>query len=1066
MKSTLLTAPDFFALEAELLNRIGAAKKADPLTPVLVVAPTNRLLWRIRRALLENGQAFLNLGLLNHRQLAQEILRSAGSAAPGVADEALLGGLLSETLASLPRPGLLVRYARSYPGALASLRDTLTHLREANIDAAAAAPVLKGDELAGIYRAYEKAIGVLETRHNLTDAAGLARRAAEAAPGAPLLAHAAALLHYGAYDLVQVHLDLLAAAGKSAPLTLLIPGVSKGPAARYTEHFLETPLARLAEKETFSCSSDSWLGERFSALYDETAAPQALPERSWPEVATVAGARAEITFAARKCLTLHREGVPLSRIGVIARSLEMYGPLLETVFGAFGVPFHTSWSRPLASAPQTQAFLRLLETLEKDLARTPLFAALAAGARPADLAFPNPLSLSRLDRAACEARISGDLADWTERLPGWTARQEDEHHTSYDLRRDAKILAEIARRLDQERALWQACHTWEAHAAFLEDLSSRWIPDAGAEGPTGTILMKIRSVTALADVAKDKKNRAVSPAEARAHLARALAAAQEPASPLDREGVAVLDVMQARGLLFDRLILLGLSSNQWPRRTHPDPFLSDTLRRRLAETLDVWLPSEEQAREEERLLLALTLSSSKSPPTLVIPRADDAGRARAPATLLREIARVSCGQPESERLLDKALVIPTDPARQAAEAAERPGLTTESEAALIAADAPDAPRRVTALAGRLDLATPLFLRSLSHAEAVGQWSPQDLRYDGETGAPPGPPRALTASRAKELGSCPLKYFFRYVLNLPESAADPDDFLPADEAGTGTHDALAWLYGHLAAQNAFPVRGVADVWRLAARFLPEAFDAHLGKRLSGIAARFPVYWRWYRGTWLAAVGAFVRWDLERLAATHAVPRFEEEELSRETEIPTPSGPQRIALKGKLDRIDEHEDGSLQLFDYKTGRRIQELTKLGDLRKGKEMQLPLYFFLAQAAFPSRRILPPGILGVGPAHPYPNPTEENPRSVAFLDVDPQDEKTLAALGKALSTLDRLAREGTFPMNPDRHCSWCDYEPACRRSHPPSVERVATATGYASYWDLKRPSAKNPALAPRAKK
>lgn len=1058
--ATLVTAADFFALEAELFARIDALKEEAPLGPLLVVAPSNRMLWRIRRALLEGDRACLGLRLLNHRQLAAETVRAAGGEAPQAADPSLLAAALGRAIAGLPRPGPIARYARHYPGALASLAETFDHLREACVEATAARRVLKDDETVALYALYEKTLAVLEKRRNLTDAAGLARRAVEAAPGSPFLARAAALLHYGAYDLTQAQTDLLAEAAKRTPLHLLVPGFIEGPAGEYARRFLDSPLCRSAERRT-ARGAASWLAGRESALYDRDDAPSpAVPAgRGAPLVVTAVGARAELVFAARQALAFHRDGVPLSRIGIVARALDPYGPLIEGVFSLFGLPVSTSWSRPLASEAPVRAFLRLAEALAEGLPRTPLLEALAAGVRPAEEEpFPAPL-LSRWERSARAARIVGGETDWTRRLPEWAAREEKEHRASFELVRDIRRLAKLAGSLAAEAARWGECRTWSDHASFLSGLADRWIPASGSEPETGALealRARIAESGVLDDAAPGKGHPPVVPADAAALIARAVDAADAPVPSPDREGVAVLDVMQARGLVFDRMILLGLASDQWPRKPRPDPFLDDAARGALAGALDVRLPVEADAREEERLLLALTLSAARTPPILVVPRADDAGRARAPATLLREIARAVTGVPETERLLADAVPLPTDPARAARAEAERTGIATETEMILTAADAPDGALRAADAARAAGMDFPLFLRGLAHAEAVSRWEPGNLAYDGRVPSPP-PPRSFTASRVEVLGECPLKHFFRHVLDLPDPGSDPDLLVPPDEVGSGTHDALARLYGRMAAEKAFPVTDLAEARRLAERFLPEAFAQTLEARLAGLAERLPLFWAAYRKRWIASLVSFVRWDLARLATTRAVPRFfEEKERSREAEIPTRAGTRKLPLKGRIDRIDEGPDGEITVFDYKTGRSIDGLVGLSDLLKGKDMQLPLYHFLARAVFPNRKVLPPWILGVGPAHTYEEGSETG--SAACLEEIAEPD-VQAALGDSLVALADLAAGGLFPMAPSRGCAWCPYEAACRRSHPPSARRVETAPEFASFRNLRARSATDPA-------
>jgi len=50
-------------------------------------------------------------------------------------------------------------------------------------------------------------------------------------------------------------------------------------------------------------------------------------------------------------------------------------------------------------------------------------------------------------------------------------------------------------------------------------------------------------------------------------------------------GVALLSVTEARGLTFDRLAVVGLTRDRFPRAIRPDPLLPDPLRARLRDLL-------------------------------------------------------------------------------------------------------------------------------------------------------------------------------------------------------------------------------------------------------------------------------------------------------------------------------------------------------------------------------------------------------------------------------------------------------------------------------------------------
>ena len=73
----------------------------------------------------------------------------------------------------------------------------------------------------------------------------------------------------------------------------------------------------------------------------------------------------------------------------------------------------------------------------------------------------------------------------------------------------------------------------------------------------------------------------------------------------DHCGVAVLDVMAARGLPFKALLVIGLNDKVFPRYIREDPFLRDRHRRVLDETLGFKIDEKLGGYEEEAVLLAL-----------------------------------------------------------------------------------------------------------------------------------------------------------------------------------------------------------------------------------------------------------------------------------------------------------------------------------------------------------------------------------------------------------------------------------------------------------------------------
>ena len=112
-------------------------------------------------------------------------------------------------------------------------------------------------------------------------------------------------------------------------------------------------------------------------------------------------------------------------------------------------------------------------------------------------------------------------------------------------------------------------------------------------------------------------------------------------------GVQVLDVTQARGRTFDRLFVLGLVRDVFPRSVREDPLLPDALRERVCEVLPD-IPVKKLGYDEERFLFAELLASAPSVDALLAARSRrwsavlplEPGRAAAVGRRLR--AAVAC----------------------------------------------------------------------------------------------------------------------------------------------------------------------------------------------------------------------------------------------------------------------------------------------------------------------------------------------------------------------------------------------------------------------------------------
>src|SRR5262249_33226593 len=130
----------------------------------------------------------------------------------------------------------------------------------------------------------------------------------------------------------------------------------------------------------------------------------------------------------------------------------------------------------------------------------------------------------------------------------------------------------------------------------------------------------------------------------------------------------------------------------------------------------------------------------------------------------------------------------------------------------------------------------------------------------------------------------------------------------------------------------------------------------------------------------------------------------------------AGTGRLRLSGKIDRIDESDDGTFHVWDYKTGSAYGVQQGMG-LRGGRHAQPALYAMavealLARAGRPGR--------GAASGYFYPGVTGEGQRTGARVAAgEPRD---------ALARLLDLAAAGLFPHAASKDdCRFCDFDAIC---------------------------------------
>ena len=120
---------------------------------------------------------------------------------------------------------------------------------------------------------------------------------------------------------------------------------------------------------------------------------------------------------------------------------------------------------------------------------------------------------------------------------------------------------------------------------------------------------------------------------------------------------------------------------------------------------------------------------------------------------------------------------------------------------------------------------------------------------------------------------------------------------------------------------------------------------------------------------------------------------------------------VALSGRVDRVDEHHDGALEIVDYKYGRETVEEEDVS-----RSLALNIYQTLLKAKMPDRRVFATLVALRTGAQASHEQTED------------ARTELLAECTETGETLRNKDWEGVLPVL-NEHCPYCDFLPHCTR-------------------------------------
>lgn len=427
------------------------------------------------------------------------------------------------------------------------------------------------------------------------------------------------------------------------------------------------------------------------------------------------------------------------------------------------------------------------------------------------------------------------------------------------------------------------------------------------------------------------------------------------------EGVLLLDAPAAAYADVDELRLIGLVEHDWPERVRRSIFYPASLLSQLGWPNETDRLAAARARFHDLLRLP-RLRVSVSTFTLE----DDA--IVSGSSFLHEVE--ASGLP-----LERLEPIRTGPAGGATDAA----------------------------AGTPQRAAWLALRS-------GR-SPDDSEaYHGAAG--PRAPEAYAVSHVERYLECPFKYFAARVLRLDEEREHESGLSP-QERGQLLHEVFQTFFArwHDRGGRAITAESLGEALDLY-RSVAEATLAHLGEADRALERTYLL------GSAVAAGLGERAFNFEIEQNVPVLERLLEHSLEGTFEFKGVDGPRRLRIRGKADRIDLLEDGTLRVIDYKLGRAP---------KTARALQLPIYSVCAAQELKGRHgrewtVSSAGYVAFGEKNPFV------PLGGSASLEQALDEGT----ARFVAAVDGIER-GEFPVRPEEPflCTRCGYSGVCRKDY-----------------------------------
>ncbi len=881
-------------------------------------------------------------------------------------------------------------------------------------------------ELAAIYRAYLTALD----RLGMTDEEGLIAHARELVTTNPRLTHDLDLLVVDGFDqMTPVQLSLVQALARRAgrALITLTGDTSERPAHQRFVRALEALCATLPEVRSVHVPRRATFAPALAHIERHLFNLEPAPSAAADGAVTIIGApdrEREVRAALRRVRALLASGVLPEEVALLYRGGDHYPALVREVASEYALPVAVFEGRPLSAAPPVAALCALLELPLADYPRRALVecwrafdaldpAALLGASAPPIPSFATAAAL--LDRAT----RGGGAARGLQRLRGALTAlagaapplPDDEDQPPVTAEEAANVLA-----LLDAFAAWLAAPplaapgTYVAWVRRLLGWQPRATPEAGAElarfpfSETQRVALQ-RLLDERAQVASALDEPPLTLAAFVAEFRGLLDGLRDGGETPQAGKVAVLPMLAARGSAFAHVVVLGVAEGEIPAPAVEPPFY--TRRERLLLAMRGAAPPPADPGDE-RSLFYEAVTRARAGLTLTYTRLDERGNEIRPSPYLRALVDLFAAGVETREIRAGS---PPDPTEAASpQEALIAHVARGSDLAQAPPGAPvgltDHVRRAIAVERQRASLAPHgpYEGLVQHPAALAALQ---QRF--------GPGYRWSATQINDYTLCPYRFAAAHVLQLAPRD-DPEEGLARAGRGRIYHAILARAGAHWARSGQpFDAANEAQILAALSAAASEVLDA--APQTYGFEPG--PFWNWERQEAQAALERTVRrWLREASDGESFRPAGVEAGFGTGRGLPplrleTPAG--TVLVAGRIDRIDQDDQGRLALIDYKSGSDPGSLDRI---LKGQDVQLTLYVLAAERlAAPGQEVTRAAFLMIGSGR----------RSRPLTPAERPEAE--AALRERLSAAVTGSRAGMFPVKPTDECpAACAFAAICR--------------------------------------